>query len=143
MIHKPVCGYKGNKCINDTTSTKVTMNDKPIKQVTSIKFLGIVLNDKLTRENHKKLLQTNISKTFGCLYECNKIMNENNCIDMYKTFIEPDFIYAIEACGHSIQSENDLLIKLQSKIMRILFNCYRTAVLKQLKINTSFLSFNF
>ena len=54
-------------------------------------------------------------------------MNENNCIDMYKTFIEPDFIYAIEACGHSIQSENDLLIKLQSKIMRILFNCYRTA----------------
>ena len=70
-------------------------------------------------------------------------MNENNCIDMYKTFIEPYFLCAIDACGHSIQSENDLLIKLQSKIMRILFNCYRTAVLKQLKINASFLSFNF
>ena len=54
-------------------------------------------------------------------------MNNNDCIDMYKTFIEPYFLYAIEAWGHSIQSEKDILVKLQSKILRILFNCYRTA----------------
>ena len=53
-------------------------------------------------------------------------MNDNDCIDMYKTFIEPYFLYAIEAWGHSIQSENDALVKLQSKVLRILFNCYRT-----------------
>ena len=54
-------------------------------------------------------------------------MNDNDCIDMYKTFIEPYFLYAIEAWGHSIKSENDTLVKLQSKVLRILFNCYRTA----------------
>ena len=112
--------------MNDTTSTKIIMNDEPLKQVTSIRFLGVVINDKLTWENHKKLVHTKISKTIGLLYKCNKIMNYN-CIDMYKTFIEPYFLYAIEAWGHSIQSENDPLIKLQSKILRILFNCYRTA----------------
>ena len=54
-------------------------------------------------------------------------MTDSDCINMYKTFIEPYFIYAIEAWGHSILSENDLLVKLQSKVLRILFNCYRTA----------------
>ena len=46
---------------------------------------------------------------------------------MYKTFIEPHFLYAIEVWGHVIQSDNDILVKLQSKVLRILFNCYRTA----------------
>jgi hypothetical protein len=127
MIHKPVYGHKKNKNMNDTTNTKIIMNDKPLKQVTSIKFLGIVINDRLTWENHKKLVHTKISKTIGILYKCNKIMNDNDCIDMYKTFIEPYFLYAIEAWGHSIQSENDILVKLQSKVLRVLFNCYRTA----------------
>ena len=113
MIHKPVYGHKKNRNMNDTTSTKIIMNDEPLKQVTSIRFLGVVINDKLTWENHKKLVHTKISKTIGLLYKCNKIMNDNDCIDMYKTFIEPYFLYAIEAWGHSIQSENDALVKLQ------------------------------
>ena len=46
---------------------------------------------------------------------------------MYKTFIQPYFIYAIEVWGHSIKSENDMLVKLQSKVLRILFNCHRSA----------------
>ena len=54
-------------------------------------------------------------------------MNDTECIKMYKTFIEPYFLYAIEAWGHSLQSEKDILVKLQSKVLRILFNCYRTA----------------
>ena len=54
-------------------------------------------------------------------------MTDNDCINMYKTFIEPYFTYAIEAWGHSILSEKDLLVKLQSKVLRILFKCYRTS----------------
>ena len=46
---------------------------------------------------------------------------------MYKTFIQPYFMYAIEVWGHSIKAENDMLVKLQSKVLRILFNCHRSA----------------
>ena len=46
---------------------------------------------------------------------------------MYKTFIEPYFLYAIEVWGYSIQSDNDILVNIQSKVLRILFKCYRTA----------------
>ena len=54
-------------------------------------------------------------------------MNDNECIKMYKTFIEPYFLYAIEVWGHSIKSEYNPLVKLQSKVLRILFNCHRSA----------------
>ena len=127
MIHRPICGYKKNKYINDITNTKIIMNDTPLKQVTSIKFLGININNSLTWENHKQLIHSKVSKMVGILYKCQHIMNENDCIKMYKTFIEPHFLYAIEVWGHSVQSDNDILVKLQSKVLRILFNCHRTA----------------
>ena len=127
MIYKPVYGHKKNKSMNDTTSIKIIMENIPLKQVTSIKFLGVLINDTLTWEDHKKLIHTKISKSIGLLYKCNNIMTDNDCINMYKTFIEPYFSYAIEVWGHSILSQNDLLVKLQSKVLRILFNCYRTS----------------
>ena len=54
-------------------------------------------------------------------------MNEQELIQMYKTFVEPHFLYALEVWGHSINSENDIINKLQSKILRIVFSCYRSA----------------
>ena len=127
MIYKPSFGYKKNKFMNDTTSTKIVMEGVPLQQVTSIKFLGVNINDKLTWDDHKRLVHNKVSKTIGLFYKCRNVMNDNECIKMYKTFIEPYFLYAIEAWGHSIQSEKDILVRLQSKVLRILFNCHRTA----------------
>ena len=53
-------------------------------------------------------------------------MTENECINMYKTFIQPYFLYGIEIWGHAVKSDNDILIKLQSKIVRILLGCKRS-----------------
>ena len=53
-------------------------------------------------------------------------MNNGDCIKMYKTFIQPYFLYAIEIWGHTLSSKLDILNKLQSKALRILFNCKRS-----------------
>ena len=45
---------------------------------------------------------------------------------MYKTFIQPYFLYGIEVWGHTVNSEQDILMKLQSKTLRIVFNCKRS-----------------
>ena len=54
-------------------------------------------------------------------------MNDEKKIKMYKAFIQPYFLYAMKVWGHTIKSDSDILVKLQSKVLRILFNCYRTA----------------
>ena len=102
------------------------MEGTPLQQVTSIKFLGVIINNKLTWESHKQLIFNKICKTLGILYKCKQFLTENESINMYKTFIQPYFLYGIEIWGHSIKSDNDILVKLQYKIVRILFNCARS-----------------
>ena len=60
------------------------------------------------------------------MYECRNIMNSSESIKMYKTFIQPYFLYAIEIWGHTVKSDQDILNKIQSKILRIIFNCKRS-----------------
>ena len=125
MVYKPI-KHKNKKPLHDTTCTEIIMDKTPLKQVNSIKFLGVVINDKLTWGEHKQLISNKISKNLGIIYKCNKYMDENESTKMYKTFIQPYLFYAIEVWGHTIKSEQDILIKLQNKVLRILFNCRRT-----------------
>ena len=53
-------------------------------------------------------------------------MDSCDSIKMYKTFIQPYFLYAIEIWGHTVQSDQDVLNKIQCKILRIIFNCKRS-----------------
>ena len=126
IIYKPIYHKQKKKLLHDTTGTKITMNNTPLEQVKSTTFLGVIINDTLTWEDHKHLVYNKICKTLGILYKCKKVMTENECIKMYKTFIEPYLFYGIEVWGHTIQSDNDILVKLQSKILRIIFSCART-----------------
>ena len=39
---------------------------------------------------------------------------------MYKTFIQPHFTYAIEAWGHTVQTDSDILVKYNQKFYELL-----------------------
>ena len=128
MVYKPLYRtHSKKKLLHDTTNTKITMEGTPLEQVRTIKFLGVIINDKLTWECHKQLVYNKICKTFGILYKCKQLMTEMESINMYKTFIQPYFLYGIEIWGHTINSDNDILVKLQSKIVRIILGCARSA----------------
>ena len=61
-------------------------------------------------------MHSKISKNLGIIYKCRSCMNNDNCIKMYKTFIKPSFLYAIEIWGHTVGSELDILNKVQSSL---------------------------
>jgi hypothetical protein len=54
------------------------------------------------------------------------ILNNSHVMNMYNTFIQPYFNYCISLWGTSITSESDPLIKLQNRILRIMFSCKRS-----------------
>ena len=120
MIHQPITS------VNTCKSEKLIMDNEQLEQVKEIKFLGVILNDKLTWENHKNYLKRKISQCIGIIYNCKNIMTEQEIINIYKTFIQSNFLYAIEAWGHSIKPENDILTTVQNKVLRIIFECKRS-----------------
>ena len=127
MIHKPDIRNKNmRKKLHDTTNTKIIMANTPLEEELSTKFLGMILNNKLTWEPHKKHIANKISKNMGIIYKCSEPMDEEKSINMYKAFIQPYFIYAIEVWGHSVKSSKDILMKLQSKALRVIFGVKRS-----------------
>ena len=112
--------------MQDTTCQEVTMNNEPLEQVKVIKFLGVFINNTLTWNDHKQHVHSKICKNVGLIHRCRNIMDSCDSINMYKTFIQPYFLYAIEIWGHTVKSDQDILNKIQSKILRIVFNCKRS-----------------
>ena len=127
MIYKPNLKSNGNKkALKETTITPIEMNNIALEEVKSIKFLGVIINNNLTWEQHKKYIHNKVSKTTGLLRKCKDFMDEKGRIKMYKTFVQPYFNYAIEVWGHTVQAESDILNKLQSKALRTIFDCKRS-----------------
>ena len=123
---KYIVYYPNQKILKSKYSTNLLMDEKILEEVKVIKYLGVIINNKLTWNDHKLYIKRKIAQSIGILYNCKKIFDEKQEIDMYKTFIETHLLYAIEAWGHSIHSESDILQKIQNKVLRILFDCKRS-----------------
>ena len=52
------------------------------------------MNDSLTWNNHHQ--HRKVCKSLGIIYKYLGVLSEKECIDMYKAFIQPYFLYAIE-----------------------------------------------
>jgi hypothetical protein len=116
--------YSNDKKRN--TSETILLNKQRLEEVQKIRFLGIILNNKLGWQDHKLHIKAKVSKSIGILYNCRKILEYKDLLSMYRTFVEPFFLYCLPVWGSSIKSDNDILIRLQNKTLRIIFQCYRS-----------------
>ena len=102
------------------------MNGIKLNEVKKIRFLGVIINNQLTWTDHKTHIKSKICKALGIIYSSREILKHSHLINIYNTFIQPYFNYCITLWGSSIASKNDPLVKLQNKVLRILFSCKRS-----------------
>ena len=106
------------KLINDKLNIKI--DNIEIEQVSVTKFLGIIINENLTWENHIKAVKNKISKSMGIL---EKIKSNVPCVilrNLYFTLLQPylDYCNIVRATGTSVML-NKLLV-VQNKVLRII-----------------------
>ena len=82
---KRICG---NAC-------NLYINGQKLKRVREIKFLGVIINDKLTWDNHKTYIKKKIARNLGILYKCRRIMDKNDLLSMYNCFVLPYLLYCL------------------------------------------------
>ena len=95
--------------------TILTINDTVIERVNNIKFLGVVLNDRLNWQDHKLYIRAKISKNIGILNKCRKILKLNDLIPLYNSFILPYLNYCLPLWGNEHCPENDIIKKYKIK----------------------------
>lgn len=96
------------------------LNNTPLLQVKYTKFLGVVLDDKLTFTHHISYIKNKISKGMGMILKARKYINKKYLIWLYNTFIFPYMIYCCEIWGNARDVHLNPILKLQRKIIRII-----------------------
>ena len=99
---------------------KLKINGENIKQVNSTKFLGIIIDSKLTWKQHIAHIQHKISKTTGIICKTRHYVSLKVLRMLYYTLIYPYLHYGNIVWANTYQSNLDPLKKLQKKIIRMI-----------------------
>lgn len=108
---------------SDLTNVCVVMDGNEIERVREIKYLGVILDDRLKMKSHVDYISKKAAKKIGFLARINKKLPIQQRILIYKSIIAPHFEYCatiLFTCG---ENEISRLQKLQNRAMRIIIRC--------------------
>ena len=111
--------------LRKSTCPVVTMNNIPIPQSETAKYLGIHLDRRLTWQHHifTKRKQLGLrTTTLNWLIGSSSKMSLKNKILVYKTIIKPIWTYGIQLWGTAAKSNLEILQRFQSKTLRQIAN---------------------
>ena len=103
----------------------IKIGDKKINEVQQTKFLGIIVDNKLTWNNHISVLTTKIAKSIGILLKCRKYLEERILLNLYYSFIYPYLLYGNLIWGNAATTLVEKVGKKQKLAIRIIFNMKR------------------
>lgn len=102
----------------DTVDLKIA--NTSLQRVDSIKYLGVFIDDKLKFDEHSKYIEAKISKKIGFMFRTCKLISRKYKILVYRSIIEPHFIYCPTVLYTLNDSQISMLQKKQNKVMRFI-----------------------
>ena len=88
----------------------IYIRDIKIKRVTSVKFLGLIIDDQLKWLEHIQYIKNKVSKSIGILCKVRNYPDKTTLHNLYFTFVYPYLIYGIEIWGNACNSYLEPLI---------------------------------
>ena len=109
---------KGKDSANHIKEIKV--GDDIIPRVSHTKYVGLILDERITWENHISELCKSLTKYFNVFYHIRNFISKNLARTIYHACIYPRIKYGIEIYGSANQSKMNKLQVLQNKLMKVL-----------------------
>ena len=79
---------------------QITIRNENIRETNSIKFLGIIVDNKLKWHEHIIYIKNKVSRAIGIICKARKYANKQTVKQMYYTFVFPYLIYCCEIWGN-------------------------------------------
>ena len=99
----------------------ISMNNSIITRVRATKFLGVIIDEKLTWKDHISLVSSKLAKTAGILYRVRHLLNRSALFILYCSLFLPYLTYCAEIWGNTYKSNTQCIFLLQKKIVRIVY----------------------
>ena len=91
-----------------------------VARVACIKFLGVLIDEKLSWADHIKSIKMKISKGTGIFNKAKKYINLSTLVTLYHSFIYPYITCCLEVWGGAGDVYLLSLFKLQKRVVRIM-----------------------
>ena len=77
----------------------IVIHNHTIARVTQDRFLGVIIDEKLTFKSHRQALARKISNNCGVLYRARYVLNQKSLVSLYYSFIQSHMIYCSNVWG--------------------------------------------
>ena len=98
----------------------IRVNGRLLKRVKRIKYLGSVVDENLTWDDHINYISVKIRRNIGILKRMRLTVPRESLVLLYKTLIEPYFRYCNTVWGYCNETLLDKLQVLQNKAARVI-----------------------
>ena len=98
------------------------VNQREIKRVNSIKFLGVLFDENLTWNDHLNVIENKVAKNLGILYKAKHTINPNGLRSLYYSFIHSYINYGNIAWRSTNRTKLKKLAGKQKQAIKILSN---------------------
>ena len=93
-----------------------------IERTTSIKFLGVMIDENITWEDHMHTIEKKLAKNLGLLYQAKHILDNESLKTIYFSYIHSYLIYANISWGSTYFTKLKTVHYQQKHAARIIFN---------------------
>lgn len=104
-------------------SVEIRMDNSVLDSVKNIKYLGIVIDNKLNFKDNTDFICKKVAKKIGFLSRIQNKLNFSHKVLIYKSIIAPHFDFCATILFLSKKSEMDRMQKLQNRAMRTILKC--------------------
>ena len=93
----------------ESTPYVIVIDQKEVRRVKLVKYLGIIVDDKLTSSQHVDYISSKITRNIGILKRMRHFIPEESLLLLYHTLIEPYFKYCSIVWGQCSETLRDHL----------------------------------
>ena len=96
----------------------IRINEHPIDQVYSTKFLGVIVDCDLNWKEHIKRVNSKIAKSVAVMYNLREMLPVNSLKLLYNSLVFPYIDYCLEVWGNTYHTNLNSVFIMQKKAMR-------------------------
>ena len=98
------------------------MSDREIKRITSVKYLGVLIDEHLTWKEHITVIENKVSKNLGILYRARRVLDSTALKNLYFSFIHSYLSYGNIVWASTSRTKLRKLASKQKQTLRIVYN---------------------
>ena len=120
------------------TQLEITIGDINIERKPCMKFLGILVDEKLEWSEHITYCKTKLSSALYALNTSKRYLTSRHLIMLYNALVYPYLSYGVLLWGSTYQTYLNKIVIMQKKVLRITvhapYNAYTHDIFQQLRI---------